>query len=233
MQEKEPIKITEDIICQRLNSLFAGNCKYKVANAFIFKRDWESDFFVQKNNGYAYEFEVKITRADFNADRNKVQKHLILEKGMFVEQKRVYNPETTCYDDRFIKQSTEREHIFRPNKFFYVVPKGMITVDELPKYAGLYYFEEYVGNCSLTKVKDAPFIHKKVLDFESVLCNKFYARWNNLKVENRLLKQEVERLNSKLAGLDTSKSIITDNQLFGTILESDIKKLTNDNATRT
>ena len=93
-EEKEMLSafaVSEGEICEALNSYFIGNCSYKLANAFIFKEDWESDFFVQKQNGYSYEFEVKISRSDFFADKKKVSKHLILSNGNFLEQKRLWN----------------------------------------------------------------------------------------------------------------------------------------------
>lgn len=58
-----------------------------------------------------------------------------------------------------------------PNKFFYAVPEGLINVDEVPKYAGLLYVSE---DGTVTQVKKAPFIHKRVLDLKSELLSKFY-----------------------------------------------------------
>lgn len=196
------VAVSEGEVCKSLNSYFIGNCRYKLANAFIFKHDWESDFFVQKQNGYSYEFEIKISRSDFFADKKKVDKHLILANGKFVEQKRIWNDESTCKDDRWLIEETEREHSLRPNKFFYVVPTGMITVDELPKYAGLFYYGEGSDySCNLKKIKDAPFIHKEALKFETVLCNKFYNYWLNAKNEIRQLKSELESIKSDSNGI--------------------------------
>jgi len=194
-------KFTEKEITDALNGHYSGNARYKLANAYIFKGDWESDFFVQKQNGYCYEFEVKVSRSDFFNDKKKISKHLILSTGKFVEQTKIWNENHTSYDDRFTTVSEEKDHGFRPNKFFYVVPAGMITIDELPPYAGLI---TYDGG-SITPVKEAPFIHKEKLDFSSVLCGKFYAYWldarfqvRQLKIENSHLEREVERLNKKI-----------------------------------
>lgn len=44
-----------------------------------------------------------------------------------------------------------------PNKFFYAVPTGLISKEEVPDYAGLIYVDE-LGNC--TKIKDGKFLHK-------------------------------------------------------------------------
>lgn len=57
-----------------------------------------------------------------------------------------------------------------PNKFFYAVPAGLITKDEVPDYAGLLYINE---DLSVTKVKDGKFIHKDKLRPEK-LWNKAY-----------------------------------------------------------
>ena len=181
--------ICEGKICDSLNSYFINNCRYKLANGYIFKSDWESDFFVQKQNGYSYEFEVKISRSDYFSDKNKITKHSILKTG-------AYNKKSShiSYLNGIREVSEETEivkHNFRPNKFFYVVPSGMITESELPDYAGLFYYEGdiYKGNCGLIKIKDAPFIHREKLDFEKVLCSKFYNYWLNAKNEIRILKK--------------------------------------------
>lgn len=200
------VAVSEGEICKALNRYFVGNCCYKLANAFIFKSDWESDFFVQKQNGYSYEFEVKISRSDFFADKKKISKHLILSNGKFFEQKRLWNNDRTGDDDKWIIQETEREHSFRPNKFFYVVPQGLITVDELPKYAGLFYYEDGTGNCGLSKIKDAPFIHKEILKFESVLCSKFYHYWLEQKRQNIDLRAEYEYVVAELERLKSGSN---------------------------
>lgn len=64
--------------------------------------------------------------------------------------------------------------IFRPktpNKFWYAVPDGLIGVNEVPEYAGLFYISE---QGKVTVVKRAPFIHKEKEDLKQVLLDKFY-----------------------------------------------------------
>lgn len=191
------LEINEAIICQRLNSYFVGNCRYKLSNAFIFKGNWESDFFVQKQNGYAYEFEVKISRSDFFNDKKKVDKHLILSTGKYTSIGQLSTWENGKWEKE--EKIKEYEHDFRPNRFFYVVPEGMITIDELPAYAGLFYYGEGADySYNLKKVKDAPFIHKQKLSFESVLCNKFYNYWLAGKIEIRDLKAYIEELKNPI-----------------------------------
>lgn len=182
--------MSEKDITDALFSFYSGNNKYRLSNAYIFKSDWESDFFVQKQNGYCYEFEVKISRSDFFADRKKVNKHMILEHGKFVQQNSIWNKDHTCNDDKWVKTEKECEHSIRPNKFFYVVPKGIITVDEIPSYAGLMYYDYP----SITPVKEAPFIHKQKLDLSSILVNKFHAYWLKERYEKRMIKTHYDSL---------------------------------------
>jgi hypothetical protein len=59
-----------------------------------------------------------------------------------------------------------------PNKFFYVVPTGLISKEEVPDYAGLIYVDE-LGRC--TKVKDGKFLHKDKLDPKRLFTKTYYA----------------------------------------------------------
>lgn len=191
-----PVNPSEAKICERLNRKYSGNCKYKLANAFIFKRDWESDFFIQKQNGYSYEFEVKISRSDFFNDKKKVEKHLILETGKYLKKGTLsnWNRDESKWDHQ--DESTEENHEFRPNKFFYVVPENMIKAEEVPNYAGLMYVPNEPHKDIVT-VKEAPFIHKNKLEFEKVLCSKFYHYWLEMKRQVSELKYEIKSLKLK------------------------------------
>jgi hypothetical protein len=187
--------INENTIIKVLcNSYNTSNIVYKLSNALIFKSDWESDFFIQKRNGYSYEFEVKINRADFFNDKKKITKHLILSEGKYTTEHRSWkiNEQTKKPE---VKETILTEHLynFRPNKFFYVVPKDLIKVDEIPKYAGLIYFSETTYP-KLKIIKQAPFIHKNKLEFENVLCRKFYNYWLNGKNEIMELNRVIEEL---------------------------------------
>ena len=173
------IKYLSKDILAALNRKYPRNrCKYKLSNAFIFKDDWETDFFVQKINYYCYEFEIKVSRADFNRDKLKIDKHKILKDGNYTRTiyKNRYQKETSIPYGEPIRTDII-PHTILPNKFYYVVPKEMIKVEEIPKYAGLIYFDGY----NLETVKEADFIHKNKLEFEKILCNKFYNYWLNLK----------------------------------------------------
>lgn len=88
--------------------------------------DWEYDVCSINKNGYITEFEVKISRGDFKADSKK----------------------------RKFKYYDCKSFILMPNRFYYVCPKDLISVDEIQDYAGLIYYE----NEALTVIKKAPLI---------------------------------------------------------------------------
>lgn len=58
-----------------------------------------------------------------------------------------------------------------PNKFWFAVPEGLVSLDEVPEYAGLYYISE---DGKITTVRRAPFIHKEKHNLNQVLLDKFY-----------------------------------------------------------
>ena len=61
--------LTEQVIQQRLNHFFAS-WRYNVDGLYVF--GWESDKLIWTKSGYVYEFEIKLTRADFRNDfKNK------------------------------------------------------------------------------------------------------------------------------------------------------------------
>lgn len=186
------MKHTSKTIADALHQKYINNCKYKVPNAYIFKTGWESDFFIQRDNGYCYEFEIKISRADFKKDFEKVVKHQILKDGTFKTSK-----------------GQIKEWPKRPNKFYYVIPTGIIDFTEIPKYAGLMTIDD---NGNLKTVKEAPFLHKNILDLEKELCVKFYYYWLKERQdriwtdqENQKLFKKVELLQSQIQELKATK----------------------------
>lgn len=68
-----------------------------------------------------------------------------------------------------------------PNKFWFAVPENLISIDEIPDYAGLYYITE---RGKLKIIKRAPFIHKEKHNLDKVLLDKFY--YLSLKLKNKI-----------------------------------------------
>lgn len=93
-----------------VHNYFATDYKYCLKNSFIFRYDWESDYFCVNKQDYSFEVEVKISKADFKNDFKKDKHKLFAEK----DTKRLI-----------------------PNRFYYAVPKGLINESDVPEYAGL------------------------------------------------------------------------------------------------
>lgn len=156
--DKKEIKWSEELIQQQLRYSFLSpnSVKYFTENLNVY--DWESDVLKITKSGYAYEFEIKISKADFKNDfKHKKKKHLLLEN--------------------------KENQVKMPNYFYYVVPEDLITEDEVPEYAGLIYVHATViGNCRIyyqfEEIKAAPKLHSNKIDESNLnLIDKFYYNY--------------------------------------------------------
>lgn len=156
--DKEEIKWSEELIQQQLryNFLSPSSVKYFTENLNVY--DWESDVLKITKSGYAYEFEIKISRGDFKNDfKHKKKKHLLLEN----------------------KENKAK----MPNYFYYVVPEDLVTEDEVPEYAGLIYVHAtIIGNSRIyyqfQEIKAAPKLHSDKIDENNLkLIDKFYYNY--------------------------------------------------------
>lgn len=146
---------TEELIVDKLRFHFLGSStvRYYINGLYVFSHTWESDFLALTKSGYLYEGEVKISKSDFKADFKKKDKHTLLQESY--------------------EKLEGVEGKLRPHYFFYAVPEGLITEDEIPEYAGLVYMTEHFPYWKW--VKQAPLLHKeKFTDEELNLQEKFY-----------------------------------------------------------
>lgn len=103
-------KQTEKSMLKAVHNYFSSGYIYGLKNSFIFNHNWESDYFCVNRDGYSFEVEVKISRADFKNDVKK-EKH-----GLF-------------------KDNPKKKLI--PNRFYYALPPDLIDEKDIPDYAGL------------------------------------------------------------------------------------------------
>ena len=98
----------------------------------------ECDVISVSKSDYIYEYEIKISRADFKKDFIKEKhNHIINEKFTYTRK---------------------GEILFRVcNYFNYVVPKVLISPDEVPEYAGLIYINE---DFTFETIKKPKLLHK-------------------------------------------------------------------------
>lgn len=174
------IKYSEKLIQQylRYNFLSPSSVNYMLENLKVY--NWESDFLKITKSGYVYEFEIKISRADFKNDfKNKKDKHSLLENKDIQDNK--------------------------PNYFYYIVPENLITESDVPEYAGLIYFDvtmihDNIPWYSLREIKPAPKLHNQKFDVAKYnLIEKFYYNYRHwkLKHENDLEKYNKFLIESK------------------------------------
>lgn len=213
-------KFSEGFIQEALEKYFAENSvRYFMDNLYVFR--WESDKLIETKTGYIYEFEIKISKADFKNDfKNKGDKHAILgwkkDSGQvylpsFLEecQKMEERAKTARYPSGYLtyRQANEKyfriERFKRPNKFYYAVPEGLIEPEEVPAYAGLIWVTNKGG---LIEKKKAPYIHKdKYNDAELKLGEKFYyhmvdwkrAFWRERRAHDRVVEKIKAEVNRK------------------------------------
>lgn len=189
-EKTENFNFTEEYIQKKLDGFFASSTqKYVMENLYVF--GWESDKLIETRSGLIYEFEIKISKADFKNDfKNKEDKHKVLKSKQYAN----------LFEEYFSVRSDKK-----PNYFYYAVPEGMITVDEVPEYAGLIYIlsedakadmnGKYVFN-RFYIVKNAPKLHSiKYTDEELKLGEKFY--YNMLSWKNKYRDERKKQLLSE------------------------------------
>jgi len=168
---KPEIKFTESKIQESLKNILSQP-RFLLKNLYVF--GWESDLLILTQSGYWYEYEIKISRADFKNDfKHKADKH--------------------------IKYLQNVEYTRKPNYFYYAVPENMISIDEVPEYAGLIYVTEY-GSYRI--IKHAPKLHKEKVDPNKLnLVDKFYCNMVNAKIDAKNSKAGIKRIEDKYADM--------------------------------
>ena len=118
---------------------------------------WEMDLCTLTKSGYVTEFEVKVSRADFRKDAEKCATHWL---GWDVAGRGSKTEKWVKHD--LLAARDERG----PNRFFYAMPKGLVTLDEVPPWAGLIELEEtrYGQIYPRLITRPAPRLHSKKAD---------------------------------------------------------------------
>ena len=214
--EPEKVEYTEEEIQKRLNSFFSpSSVLYSIDGLFIF--DWESDKLIKMRSGLIYEFEIKISKADFKNDFKKIDKHVILE-GDYEKHKLIPKGEKLIEDVEERKRNQERyltddfvdwyknsintsnhylvENHKRPNFFYYVTPVGMLDESDIPPYAGLIEINDYG---TFITVKKAPKLHDvKYTNDELNLCDKFYYNMDNWRKKYEKQTDNIKEYKNKI-----------------------------------
>lgn len=128
-----------DQIQQDLIKHANGNA-YDILIPNFYYGNYEMDLFkLSHPANYITEYEIKISKSDFKADFKKGKEY-------------IRHPELN-----HTKHDLMASGKCKQNKFFFVVPEGLIKKEDVPPYAGLMYHKK---SGFIEIVKPAPFIHK-------------------------------------------------------------------------
>lgn len=143
----------------------------------VYFKGLECDVLKITPSNISYEYEVKVSRADFFADFKKQSITYKMEDGDYVRL--AEDKHTQIKDGK------------RTNYFYFVVPDGLVTALEVPDYAGLIYAKEssftaFSGSgrrIFFRTVKSAPRLTKNKASNEHItdLHNKIYYRFHTLR----------------------------------------------------
>ncbi len=134
---------------------------------------YEMDLFRLTKKGFIFEYEIKISRADFKND---------FKKGAAV----ITEDQEHLYKKYNLKRVPAKHNQIisgdRSNRFFFVCPDGLIKPEEVPEYAGLIYFTGGGGiRSGFRIIKNAPLLHKNVFCDWQALCVKLSFREAHLR----------------------------------------------------
>ena len=111
---------------------------------------WECDLYRVTTAGYFYEYEIKLTRADWKRDSEKRQ--LLWGPGF----KRYRGP---------AKHESFEKNENGPKRFWWVVPIDLIQPEEIEEWAGLFYTQQASGNrVVLREIKKAKAFNRQKVE---------------------------------------------------------------------
>lgn len=143
--------MTEAEIQRALNQSFRKSMAV-IPNVYLFGE--ESDLLRIMKNGWVVEYEIKLSRSDFRADFRRKGKHKYMAE-------RVVEPASYWYKNNHNHRTAQSPEVAKswtiPNRFVFVCPEGLLTVEDMPEYAGLY----YVKGMQVRKVKSPPLLHRE------------------------------------------------------------------------
>lgn len=142
---------------------------------------WECDLWAVTRAGYATEYEIKLSAADFRADAKKARAFWEPQTGNLMGAWTGNKTKHTAI--------TESEHA--PSRFYYVMPREIADElqAEIPKWAGLVTVKEWHGRLVVAGRLKAPTLnHRKVTRREIALCQRrmWYRYWDALRDIDRM-----------------------------------------------
>jgi len=162
-----------------LESGFCYECEIKISRS-----DFKADFKKEKHaihKGNELKGNLFLRKQGVSISRNLSWDFCrefpeLIESNEYLSRRGRYDEENMIVDYHAITSSKieflSHDNKLIPNKFFYVVPYGLIKPSEVPDYAGLIYVDH---DLKITKVKDGKFLHKDKLDVKKLFTKTYYA----------------------------------------------------------
>jgi hypothetical protein len=137
---------------------------------------WECDLFEITEAGYFREYEIKVSRSDFLRDRHKARTEWLPDPDNPFRLKRLRSNVTK---HGLLEDGSTRG----PSRFWYVTPAGLISRDEVPRWAGLIEMKKGLyGGISPRETKAAPWIHRDRRPDEMETQAKIAAYYRSIRV---------------------------------------------------
>lgn len=142
---------------------------------------WECDLFEVTPAGYFCEYEIKTSRSDFFNDQKKADMRCSYYN---IQSKKIANLQDSP-DTKHKRLSNRCPPA--PNRFYFVIPVGLVKIEEIPEWAGLIVVGENNKTIYENEIKTAPVLHReKRPSVESQIHKACYYRYHGLLVKKEL-----------------------------------------------
>ena len=145
---------------------------------------YEMDVFRLTPSGFVTEYEIKTSRSDFKND---------FKKSRTVSFSKKLDDNTEVFKHEEIEKGS-----YKSNRFFFIVPEGLVKPEEVPNNCGLIYYKKYEGTTfgRFTTVKPAKMIHRNKFEESGFkdLCKSLSWREMFIRQKNVRQKNEIDRL---------------------------------------
>jgi hypothetical protein len=145
-------------------------------------RWWESDHYAVTKAGFAVEFEIKTSVADFKADATKQRDGAAMKTvGSWVYIRDEHGNIMYHAGEKKHDQLASRS-IHGPSRFYFVCPEGLLQVEDMPEWAGLIwaYDRPTNGYPACCEQKSAPKLHREKAPegtLENIRAAFYYRYW--------------------------------------------------------
>jgi len=153
---------------------------YIISNVYFFPN--ESDVLLIRKSGITIDVEIKVSIQDFKCDLLKPRHQHLLD----------------------------RNKEFIANHFYFACPEGVIPLELIPEYAGLYYV---CKNGRIKTIKTAPKLHSFKHPYKEPLFNKLYYAYRESKILKsdegyKEIRKEIRVLENAVKRLEEEKRLL-------------------------